>query len=63
MLPNPMIEQRDSPLILNLFVLLVSFFSCDWILLIDLFLTYSRLQAQWLPYSCSRVQLYALLAA
>jgi hypothetical protein len=25
---------RDSQLILNLFVLLMSFFSCDWILLI-----------------------------
>jgi hypothetical protein len=35
---------RDSPLILNLFVLLVSFFSCDWILLIFLI---SRLQAEW----------------
>ena len=34
----------DSPLILNLSVLLMSFFSCDWILLIFLI---SRLQAEW----------------
>ena len=40
---------QDSPLILNLSVLLMSFFSCDWILLIFLI---SRLQAEW--YDCRR---------
>ena len=34
----------DSLLILNLFVLLMSFFSCDWILLTFLI---GRLQAGW----------------